>query len=124
MNRRVAVEHFTLAYRGALPEDPPWYHAEPDADLMALMEQVLPASRARVLDLGAEPEQVMSVPTTMIGAACVAQLSRRPERDFGDLRPAFFLLHRRTHHGCNEDLRGWSIAGLGVGDPLPMRGPL
>lgn len=48
-------ERFTTAYRDARPEDLPWYHAEPDADLMALMDQVLPAAAARVLDLGAGP---------------------------------------------------------------------
>jgi SAM-dependent methyltransferase len=47
--------HFTAAYRGARPEDLPWYHAEPDADLVALFDQVLPARGARVLDLGAGP---------------------------------------------------------------------
>ena len=48
-------EHFTSAYRNARPEDLPWYHVEPDADLVALIEQVLPASGAHVLDLGAGP---------------------------------------------------------------------
>jgi SAM-dependent methyltransferase len=48
-------EHFTAAYRGARPEDLPWYHAEPDADLVALFDDVLPARGARVLDLGAGP---------------------------------------------------------------------
>lgn len=51
----VPNDHFALAYRDARPEDLPWYHAEPDADLMALMDQVLPARGARVLDLGAGP---------------------------------------------------------------------
>jgi SAM-dependent methyltransferase len=48
-------EHFTSAYRGARPEDLPWYHPEPDADLVALFDQVLTARGARVLDLGAGP---------------------------------------------------------------------
>lgn len=48
-------EHFTAAYRGARPEDLPWYHPRPDADLVALFDEVLPASGARVLDLGAGP---------------------------------------------------------------------
>ncbi|HZU83408.1 MAG TPA: class I SAM-dependent methyltransferase [Polyangiaceae bacterium] len=48
-------EHFTAAYRDARPEDLPWYHAAPDADLVALIDEVLPARGARVLDLGAGP---------------------------------------------------------------------
>lgn len=48
-------DHFTAAYRDARPEDLPWYHAEPDADLVALFDEVLPARGARVLDLGAGP---------------------------------------------------------------------
>jgi 2-polyprenyl-3-methyl-5-hydroxy-6-metoxy-1,4-benzoquinol methylase len=55
MVRWVANEHFAIAYRDARPEDLPWYHVEPDADLMALIDQVLPASGARVIDLGAGP---------------------------------------------------------------------
>lgn len=47
--------HFTDAYRNARLEDLPWYHAQPDADLIALLHDVLPASDARVLDLGAGP---------------------------------------------------------------------
>jgi SAM-dependent methyltransferase len=47
--------HFTDAYRDANPEDLPWYHAEPDPDLIALLHDILPASGARVLDLGAGP---------------------------------------------------------------------
>jgi SAM-dependent methyltransferase len=48
-------ELFTSFYRGARPEDLPWYHPEPDADLVALFDQFLPARGARVLDLGAGP---------------------------------------------------------------------
>lgn len=48
-------ERFTIAYRDARPEDLPWYHAEADADLVALFDQVLPARGASVLDLGAGP---------------------------------------------------------------------
>ncbi len=51
----MADDHFTAAYRGARPEDLPWYHAEPDADLVALFDEVLPARGARALDLGAGP---------------------------------------------------------------------
>lgn len=47
--------HFVDAYRDARPEDLPWYHDEPDPDLIALLRDVLPASGARVLDLGAGP---------------------------------------------------------------------
>jgi SAM-dependent methyltransferase len=47
--------HFTEAYRNARPEDLPWYQAQPDADLIALLHDVLPAGGARVLDLGAGP---------------------------------------------------------------------
>jgi len=47
--------HFTEAYRDARPEDLPWYHAQPDADLIALLDDVLPARGARVLDFGAGP---------------------------------------------------------------------
>ena len=51
----MANDHFTLAYQGARPEDLPWYHAEPDSDLVALFDELLPASGAHVLDLGAGP---------------------------------------------------------------------
>jgi SAM-dependent methyltransferase len=47
--------HFTVAYRDARPEDLPWYHADPDTDLVALFDAVLPARGASVLDLGAGP---------------------------------------------------------------------
>ena len=48
-------EHFHLAYRDARPEDLPWYHPQPDVDLMALIDELLPVGGARVLDLGAGP---------------------------------------------------------------------
>lgn len=51
----MANDHFTEAYRDARPEDLPWFHAQPDEDLVALFDEVLPAKGARVLDLGAGP---------------------------------------------------------------------
>jgi SAM-dependent methyltransferase len=51
----VPDDHFTLAYRDARPEDLPWYNPEPDADLAALFDELLPRPGARVLDLGAGP---------------------------------------------------------------------
>ncbi len=51
----MAKERFVEGYRGARAEDLPWYHADPDPDLVALFDEVLPAKAARVLDLGAGP---------------------------------------------------------------------
>lgn len=45
---------FEERYRDATLEDIPWYHAEPDADLVALLDETLDPA-ARVLDLGAGP---------------------------------------------------------------------
>jgi SAM-dependent methyltransferase len=55
MERPMPDDHFQLAYRDARPEDLPWYHPQPDADLMALFDELPPAAGARVLDLGAGP---------------------------------------------------------------------
>ena len=46
---------FIDRYRDADPEDLPWFHAEPDEDLVALFDVILPEAGARVLDLGAGP---------------------------------------------------------------------
>ncbi|HVP59557.1 MAG TPA: class I SAM-dependent methyltransferase [Myxococcaceae bacterium] len=51
----MAKERFVESYRGARPEDLPWYDPDPDPDLLVLFDEVLPASGARVLDLGAGP---------------------------------------------------------------------
>src|SRR5271165_2142580 len=64
-------EHFTAAYRDARPEDLPWYHAEPDADLVALFDDALPTRGARVLDLGAGPA-VHSIELARRGHSVVA----------------------------------------------------
>ena len=48
-------DRFVDRYRDADPEDLPWFHAEPDPDLLALFNGVLPEPAARVLDLGAGP---------------------------------------------------------------------
>lgn len=50
----MTIERFRESYHGTV-DDLPWYHREPDADLVALFDEALPASGARVLDLGAGP---------------------------------------------------------------------
>ncbi len=50
----MTIDRFRDRYRGE-PEDLPWFHREPDPDLVALFDGALPPRDARVLDLGAGP---------------------------------------------------------------------
>jgi SAM-dependent methyltransferase len=67
----MCASHFTEAYQVAGPEGLPWYHPEPDADLMAIMREVLPANGARILDLGAGPA-VHAIELASLGHRVVA----------------------------------------------------
>jgi SAM-dependent methyltransferase len=78
----VVDEHFRTAYRDARPDDLPWYHAKPDDDLIALIDQVLPARGARVLDLGAGPA-VHSIELAARGHHVVAIDAVREARTMG-----------------------------------------
>lgn len=51
----MSQDRFIEIYRDARVEDLPWYHADPDEDLIALFDDLLPKPGARVLDLGAGP---------------------------------------------------------------------
>lgn len=49
------IEHFRARYRDARPDDLPWYHDEPDPDIVALFEKERPEPAAHAVDLGAGP---------------------------------------------------------------------
>lgn len=48
-------DRFKEVYRDADPSDLPWYHDDPDPDLLAIFDEVLPEPGGHVLDLGAGP---------------------------------------------------------------------
>ena len=75
----MANDHFTRAYQEGRPEDLPWYHAEPDADLVALFGELLPASGARVLDLGA-PVRRSTASSSPRAATGSSRSTRSPTR--------------------------------------------
>ncbi len=77
----MALERFLDRYRGE-PADLPWYHREPDADLVALFDDELPPSGARVLDLGAGPA-VHSIELATRGHHVVAIDGVPEARDMG-----------------------------------------
>jgi len=104
-------EHFTAAYRDARPEDLPWYHAEPDADLVALFDDVLPARGARVLDLGAGPA-VHSIELARRGHRVVAIDGVPEARDMA--------LVLAAKHGVSLDYRVGDALGDTPGGPFDL----
>ncbi|HET6611666.1 MAG TPA: class I SAM-dependent methyltransferase [Kofleriaceae bacterium] len=50
----MTADHFRDSYQRTV-SDLPWYHRDPEPDLVALFDEVLPATGAAILDLGAGP---------------------------------------------------------------------